>query len=350
MYIDRAKKKEGGVMSRIKEAKITEDNCKQKLFDYTMQHYSHELTDASPECPYNTEELSHDFAAKEVLEWFMSEIVQPSTGKTIVKEFIEKCENDMEQGLKEKLLQLEEMFSGEFKVIATDNVHVRLVDTSSGERYKVKLFEENRAAYAPGRTVRGRIHPWGDVYRFAGISQIGLTDEEIAREMGLVTPGMVDMLMGQYKEDMIKKAESITINQKSTISSVLNKYPAQWVDGICIALGISVKSKKREKVKSIQELLLSDEIQGILERLPPRCVEALEFVVERGGWVKYSQLSSRFDDEMVYSWDEHPPTSAIGILRLHALLLVGKMGIGGRMYKIAVVPSVLRNEIKQFSS
>ena len=89
-------------MSRIKEAKITEDNCKQKLFDYTMQHYSHELIDASLECPYNTEDLSHDFAVKEVLEWFMSEVVQPTTGKTIVREFVEKSANDMEQGYKGK--------------------------------------------------------------------------------------------------------------------------------------------------------------------------------------------------------------------------------------------------------
>lgn len=350
MYIDRAKKKEGRVMSRIKEAKITEDNCKQKLFDYTMQHYLHELADASQECPYNTEELSHDFAVKEVLEWFMSEVVQPSTGKTIVREFVEKSANDIETGLKQKLLQLEEMFKGEFKIIATDNVHVILEDTSSGERYKVKLFEENRAVYTAGRVVRGRIHPWGNVYRFAGIVQVSKTDEELARGMDLATSGLVDSLVKQYKTDRIKEAESITINPKSTISSVLNKYPARWVDGTCIALGLSVKSKKNEKVKSIQELLTSDAIQGILEHLPPRCVEALKFVVERGGWVKYSQLSSRFDDEMDFSWDEHPPTSVIGILRLHALLLVGKMGIGGRMYKIAVVPSVLRNEIKQFSS
>jgi len=335
-------------MNEIIRAEITEGNCKQKLYEYTRQHYLHELVKVSQDCPYKTEDLSPVFAVKEVLEWFMSEVVQPSTGKTIVREFVENCDNDLEPGLKQKLLQLEEMFWSEFEIVANDDSQVILADMSSGVRYKVKLFEENRAVYTAGRVVRGRIHPWEDVYRFAGIVQVSKTDEELARGMGLATSGVVDSLVKQYKTDTIKKAESITINPKSTISSVLNKYPARWVDGTCIALGISAKGKKNDKVKKIQELLTSDAIHGILEQLPPRSIKALQFVEEKGGWIKYSQLSARFDDEMDHSWVEHPPTSVIGILRLHALLLVGKIGIGGRMYKIAVVPSVLRHEIKQF--
>ena len=335
-------------MNEIISAEITEGNCKQKLYDYTRQHYLHELVKVRQDCPYKTEYLSQELAVKDVLEWFMSEVVQSSTGKTIVREFVENRENDLEPGLKQKLLQLEEMFRGEFEIVANDGRQVILADLSSGVRYEVKLFEENRAVYTAGRVVRGRIHPWGDVYRFAGIVQVSRTDEELARGTGLATSGLVNSLVKQYKAGMIKEAESITINPKSTIASVLNKYPARWVDGTCIALGISVKGKKNDKVKKIQELLTSDAIHGILEQLPPRSIKALKFVEEKGGWIKYSQLSARFDDEMDYSWVEHPPTSVIGILRLHALLLVGKIGIGGRMYKIAVVPSVLRHEIKQF--
>ncbi|MEA3487746.1 MAG: hypothetical protein U9R10_00645, partial [Euryarchaeota archaeon] len=312
------------------------------------QHYLHELAKVSRDCPYDTSDFSHEFAVKEVLEWFMSEVVQQTTGKTIVREFAETRENDLEPGLKQKLLQLEEMHRGEFEIVANDDSHVILADLSGGERYNVKLFEEDRALYTAGRVIRGRIHPWGDVYRFAGIVLVSKTDEELARGMDLATSGFMESLMKRYTTGMIKDAESITINPKSTIASVLNKYPARWVDGACVALGISVKGKKNDKVKKIQELLTSDAIHGILEQLPPRSIEALKFVEEKGGWVKYSQLTARFDDEMDYSWVEHPPDSAIGILRLHALLLVGKIGIGGRMYKIAVVPSLLRYAIKQF--
>lgn len=122
------------------------------------------------------------------------------------------------------------------------------------------------------------------------------------------------------------------------------------MDGICKALGIAVQGEKREKVKMIVETRQSREIQAILEKLPPRCKEALKLVLEKGGWVKYSQLASRFDDEITYGWDEDPPKSTIGIIRLHALLLVGRMGISGRMYKIAVVPSELQKVIEKFIS
>ena len=63
---------------------------------------------------------------------------------------------------------------------------------------------------------------------------------------------------------------------------------------------------------------------------------------------KYSQLKSRFDDEITRGWDEDPPKSTIGIIRLHALLIVGKIGISGRMYKIAVVPLELREVIERY--
>jgi hypothetical protein len=340
--VKKVKKKKGA------NTKITEGNCKQKLFEYAMQRYPQEMENASLECPYNLEELDSEFAFKEFAEWFISERMQPSTGKTVVREFVENYKGLMESGLKEKLLQLEAMSYGEFEIIATDDIHVILADVHSGERYKVKLFGENRTLFKGGRIVRGRIHPWGDVYRFAGIIHVKPSNEEIARRMGLITPGMVDSLMERYDKDMIKKAESIVISPKSTLSSVLNKYPAQWVDGICKALGIAVQGEKRKKVKMIVGKYQSNEIHDILEKLPPRCKEALKLVLEKGGWVKYSQLTSRFDDEITYGWDEDPPKSTIGIIRLHALLLVGRMGISGRMYKIAVVPLELRAVIEKY--
>lgn len=332
-------------VKKIRGAEITGENCKQKLFEYAMRHYSQDMEAASQECPYGIEGLSPEFALKEVAEWFISERSHPALGKTIVREFVEKHEDDMELGLKEKLLQLEEMFYGEFEVIAMDDTHLILEDLNSGEWYTVKLFFEDRGAYKVGRIVRGRIHPWGDVHRFAGIVHIRPSEEEIARQMGLITPGMVGELMERYEKEMIRKAESIIINPKTKLASVLNKYPSQWVDGICKALGIPVKGQKKEKMRMIVENLQSGEIQSILEKLPPQCREALKFVVGKGGWVKYSQLASRFDDEITYGWDEDPPVSTIGIIRLHALLSVGKMGIGGRMYKVAVVPFELREEI-----
>ena len=49
------------------------------------------------------------------------------------------------------------------------------------------------------------------VYRFAGIIPTELSDEEVARRLGLITQGMVDSLMGPYDKNLIKKAESIVL-------------------------------------------------------------------------------------------------------------------------------------------
>ncbi len=51
------------------------------------------------------------------------------------------------------------------------------------------------------------------------------------------------------------------------------------------------------------------------------------------------------EEEDSYWWKTEPPISTIGILRLHVLLFVGKAEIGGRMYRVAVVPKDIREEL-----
>ncbi|MFQ6137386.1 MAG: hypothetical protein ACE5PM_09445, partial [Candidatus Hydrothermarchaeales archaeon] len=317
---------------------ITEENCKQAIFDYAMENYSENMEDAYPEFPYDDEDLDEELAFKNFADWFVLERKQPSTGKTIASEFAERF--DMDPDLRAKLFQMEQMKSGEFEILESKGANVIVKDRRSGEVYNVKVFDKGE--YKKGRTVIGRLHPWGEVYRFAGVNRILPSDEELFDLYGFVTP---DMLMNLYEEDGIKRAENIIINPKSTISSVMNKYPAPWVDGICNALGIEIKGRKREKAKEIARVLNSEKFSDVMKKLPDGCIEALNFVLNKGGWVKYGQLSRRFDGEIGYWWKENPPRSTLGLLRLHGLLFIGKMGIGGRMYRIAVVPLELRERI-----
>ena len=53
-----------------------------------------------------------------------------------------------------------------------------------------------------------------------------------------------------------------------------------------------------------------------------------------------------YDDEITFWWNEDPPTSTIGVLRLNALLAVGRMPIGERMYKIALIPADIKDELQ----
>jgi hypothetical protein len=167
---------------------------------------------------------------------------------------------------------------------------------------------------------------------------------------GIDTPTQ-DKLMYSYEKSMKKKQDSIQISLNTRIAVVLNKYPSQWVDGICEALGIPVKNVKREKVLATADML-SDvaKLRGIIDELPKDSLKALRFVYENGGWVRYGQLTKRFggeEEKDSWWWNEKPPASPIGQLRLHGLLAVGKNPMKGRMYKVVVIPKEVREGLKE---
>ena len=65
--------------------------------------------------------------------------------------------------------------------------------------------------------------------------------------------------------------------------------------------------------------------------------------------MKYGKLKN-YDDEITFWWNEDPPNSTIGILRLKALLAVGKMPLAGRMYRVALIPSDIRDDLQKMLS
>jgi hypothetical protein len=74
----------------------------------------------------------------------------------------------------------------------------------------------------------------------------------------------------------------------------------------------------------------------------------MRYTLNRGGWVKYGELSRQFGDETRdgWWWDRNPPQSTIGQLRLRGLLFVGQAPIGSRHYKVAVIPNELREPLR----
>jgi hypothetical protein len=94
--------------------------------------------------------------------------------------------------------------------------------------------------------------------------------------------------------------------------------------------------------------ILTTELDKVIEKLPLKSKKALKLVMDEGGWVKYNKLSSEYGEENnSYFWETEPPTSIVGILRVHGLLFVGKAGIDGRNYKVAVVPKDIRKGLKE---
>lgn len=326
----------------------------QALFEYAQEYYDRECRLYAYECPDNTD-LSAELRYKQIYLWFITEKVLPSRGRTVLEEFVEKYIAPKDPEVAKRLLRSKSMIRGSFKVLDVTYYPCVLVDhLESGKRYlavtKIPPSPQAKETFLTGSVIKGKIHPWWDKYFiFDGILTREPTREEIASQMGFIfDPGII---MERYESDQIRKFESISLNLKTTLSSAFNKYPSQWVDGMCSASGISIKQvrTKRDKIDALVSKLENGYADYLLrERFTEKQIAILE-MLHRGGWVlKYGQLTKQFSSETTFWWVEDPPTSDIGVLRLHGFIVIGKLPEGGKHYKVAVVPVELRSTVKNF--
>jgi len=153
------------------------------------------------------------------------------------------------------------------------------------------------------------------------------------------------MRMEMFNERQIAKAEEKVLMPDSKVSMIINKCPIQWVNGICIHLNVNEKLRRDQKAKEIADKLRSS-LKDVVKNLPEKSKEALKLVSDKGGVVKYGMLED-YDDDITFWWSEQPPDSTIGVLRLNCLLAVGKVPMGGRLYKSAIIPSDIREGLKE---
>ncbi|MDN5845003.1 MAG: hypothetical protein L0H53_01875 [Candidatus Nitrosocosmicus sp.] len=93
-------------------------------------------------------------------------------------------------------------------------------------------------------------------------------------------------------------------------------------------------------------LLVPSRLQDIIRALPKNSFEALELVKQNGGIMRYSKIVKRFGgDDFGLWWEENPPKTPIGILRIHGLLMVGKIPKGERLFKTAMIPKEIMEKM-----
>jgi hypothetical protein len=165
-------------------------------------------------------------------------------------------------------------------------------------------------------------------------------------------PGLIGELMEWTMQDWRKKVEDKSIQVNTKLQAALNKQPAVWVEAIYEALGLRGARRAKERVKEIAaKLPQAGFLREVLARLPAEAHEALRLVLQRGGWIKYGQLTRRFgsDSGDGWFWNERPPTSTLGRLRLHGLLFVGRAALGGKRWKVGVIPVELRDHLTRIT-
>ena len=255
------------------EVKVTEDNVFQLLADYAQWKYDDDvLWRLMEECPYDLDLENGELVFKQLLTWIMFERKDPATGMTVLEEFVGKFIKH-DSTLARKVLGLGGIIFDVFEVLERSGNTIA-VRGSDGRKFALEVIAEHVHRYAPGTRVEGMIHPWGDTYRFTGITKMALKDSEIARELGLLTP---DELTAWYEKKHKEDADSVIIRQSSTLKSMLNKMPYYWIDGICNSLHIDPNGRKPEKVRKIVAVLGSTRVIDIMKSLPDDALEAFEF-------------------------------------------------------------------------
>lgn len=106
-----------------------------------------------------------------------------------------------------------------------------------------------------------------------------------------------------------------------------------------------MRNRKNEKAKMIADKILAD-LPKIIDKLPEKSKEVLSIIIRNSGYIK-SNLLKDYDDEIRYWWNNDPPESAQGLLRLYGLMAVGKMPHGSKIFKTAFIPKEIREEIER---
>ena len=312
---------------------IDEENINQAIYDYADKKYdiqSQELFQHYiDEFPEKDWELPHETWINNFLAWLFFEKELPQTGLTIAEEFAENTP-ELSPEMKENVLQMKNIIRSKFIVISKKGSFIKIRDIKGSGVYNIKLLTES--LISPNSVVNGRIHPFSDHYRFAGVFQMS------------ISPLILDpeILFSSFENDKLKKIENIPLRRVSTLKSILNKYPANWIDWMCMDYGLTERLKK-DKIRLIEAKIINDLPQIVLN-LPEKSKDALAFCIEQGGVVKYGRLK-KYDDDMDFFWTEDP-VSTIGLLRQKGLMVVGKMVFGDRRYKVAFIPVEIREELK----
>ena len=314
---------------------IDEDYLPQAIFDYATTKYakrSQELFEKYvEEFPEKNLDLPDEAWHKNFLCWLFYEKILPETGKTIAEEFAEQS-TEITPEMKKNVLQMRNMIRSDFVVISEKGNILKIKDMNDKTIYDVRRSGDNPRLH-PNTMITGRIHPFGNHYRTTGFLLIRTTPL-------ILDP---DILMHAFENDQVTRIEKIQLRKKSTLKSVMNKYPSHWIDWMSNHYKIKQRLKK-DKIRAIENKLTSD-LPRIIQGLPKECKDVLQLCMENGGFVKYGKLKD-YDDDLGLFWERQPGTSTIGELRQKGLLFVGKMGYDDRNYKIAFIPVEIRDDLK----
>jgi len=167
-------------------------------------------------------------------------------------------------------------------------------------------------------------------------------------ETGFVGPELTDYFLRRWGEERREQQDRRPIRVDASLTDLLNGLPAPWIHAIGQQVGGEKRSRKRDEIPRIAARLKDPgRLREIVTGLPLDARLALVRVLERGGWMPLADLEWEFGsiEGDGWFWEDHPPKSLLGQLRVRGLLFVGRARAGRRHQTVAVAPKDLREPL-----
>ena len=175
-------------------------------------------------------------------------------------------------------------------------------------------------------------------------------DDYPGAETGVLGPDAAEALAEAYMHQQRTEQERKPLPVRPRLRTLLKRLPVVWLDPICNALGLKRERHRRNRELAVAEILIDpSKMQRLLDGvLGEDERNLLSYLLGKGGMVKASAVTRAYgsDEADGWFWDERPPTSSLGRLRLHGLVFVGSRADQGRRYRTVVVPEELRETIR----
>lgn len=169
---------------------------------------------------------------------------------------------------------------------------------------------------------------------------------------GFIGPGMIDGIVQAHMEHMRAEQERRPLPARGGLATFLRNLPVEWLDAMWDALDLGAERprhrKERERVVA-GRLAEDDTLRRVVaDRLSGEERRLLAYLLERGGQASIVQVARRFGSDRGdgWFWNEEPPASVLGRVRLHGMAFVGADGPGSRK-RTVLVPGELREGLEK---
>lgn len=147
-----------------------------------------------------------------------------------------------------------------------------------------------------------------------------------------------------HRDKRRRLVEAKKLPLKPSLLRGLTNMPAEWIDAICLNLGIIGQGRRRDREKQIAGWLQDPlQLARLVRTLDDDQRSLLKHILEARGWVAAADIAPRFGglEGESYDWLNDGTSTTLGTLWSLALLMVGQASIDGRNVRIAAIPAEL---------